>query len=211
MFPLRVLSAPPSGELFFVFGVRGVKLHQMTTRHPRMKDTRQRPNTTDEAYPAKVQAARAIHERARQFRGRFLNSIAVIDHEICQFLTEYFCKSDDKKRELFFTDIAARMSSEGRRVLLTNIVKQDYPEIWEEYKSLIQDLKQYQEFRNKLAHSMIDVSDAALARPLKDGIGFIQWKDAHPITEEEFNDWDARAATSYGILCDLKGMVQAGR
>jgi len=103
------------------------------------------------------------------------------------------------------------MSSEGRRVLLTNIVKQDYPEIWEEYKSLIQDLKQYQEFRNKLAHSMIDVSDAALARPLKDGIGFIQWKDAHPITEEEFNDWDARAATSYGILCDLKGMVQAGR
>jgi hypothetical protein len=183
----------------------------MTNRHPSTVDTRQRPNATEASYPAKVQAAKAIHERARQFRGRFLNSIAVIDHEICQFLTEYFCQNDDKKRELFFTDIAARMTSESRRVLLTNIVKQDYPETWGEYKSLIQDLKLYQEFRNKLSHSMIDVSDAALARPLKDGIGFIQWKDAQPITEEEFNDWDARAATSYGILSDLKRMLQSDR
>jgi hypothetical protein len=165
-------------------------------------------NQLDAAVRAKVRSASLIHEKARQFRGRFLNSMAVIDYELSAILTEYFCRNDDEKRELFSTDIVGRMTFGAKRALITEIVKKDYPRFWDENQSLIKDLEQFQTLRNKLAHSIVDVSESALARPLVDGIGFVQWKNSQPITEQEFDDWDARAATSYGILRDMKQMLQ---
>jgi hypothetical protein len=166
-----------------------------------------RDNQRDAATGAKIRAASLIHEKARQFRGRFLNSMAVIDYELSAILTEYFCRDDDEKRELFSTDIVGRMNFGAKRTLVTEITKKDYPLFWDENQSLIKDLEQYQSLRNKLAHSIVDVSAAALARPLEAGIGFVQWKDSQPITEQEFDDWDARAATSLGILRDIKRML----
>ena len=42
----------------------------------------------------KIRAAKLIHEKARYYRGRFLNSVACIEHDIAHILTEYFCTSD---------------------------------------------------------------------------------------------------------------------
>jgi hypothetical protein len=161
----------------------------------------------DDAFRAKVRNAQLIHEKARQFRGRFLNSMAVIEYELSAILVEYFCRADEEKRELFSTDVVGRMTFEAKRALVSVIVKGDYPRYFEENRALINDLQEFQALRNKLAHSVVDVSEAALARPLTDGIGFIQWKNAQPITEIEFNDWDARATTSYGLLRDIRQLL----
>jgi hypothetical protein len=158
-------------------------------------------------YRNKVRACQIIHERARQLRGGFLNSTAVIEHEIAAFLTSYFCTNDDVKRELFFAEVAAAMPLGKKRALLTAIIKQDYPRFWDEDGDPIRDLRELQGFRNKLAHSMIDVSEKALARPIKEGIGFIQWNNGEPITEAEFNNWDARAVTTYATIRDLRQML----
>ena len=77
--------------------------------------------------PEKFRAAERLHARAREFRGRFLNSVAVIEHDIAKLLTDYFCRDDPAKQELFFERIACRMSLEEKRSMLVAIVREDYP------------------------------------------------------------------------------------
>ena len=152
-------------------------------------------------------AAGRVHERARQIRGRFLNHIAVIEHDIASLLTSYFCTEDTSKQELFFTRVAGRMSLEEKRVLLTEIVKLDYPRYWEEHAEFLRDLQQLQTFRNKLAHSIVDVSESALARPIEKGVGFVQWQASSPITEQELDEWCARANMISSTLAGMKMLL----
>jgi len=161
----------------------------------------------DEVYRAKHQTAEQLHERARQFRGRFLNHMAVIERDIAVLLTRYFCTDDSSKQATFFDSIASAMSLNSKRSVLIEIVKKDYPRYWEEHSQFLLDLQRLQEFRNKLAHSVVDVSDAALARPLELGVGFVQWKAGAPITEQEFDDWVVRANMVLGTLDEIKMLL----
>ncbi len=118
---------------------------------------------------AKSIACEQIHERARYFRGKFLNSVAFIERDISLILTDYFCTSDGEKRKLFFTDIVngPRSSLRSNTNVLVKIVKNDYPGYWDEERATLKALDAIMEFRNKLAHSVVDVSEHALARPLE--------------------------------------------
>ena len=74
-------------------------------------------------------ACERIHERARYLRGSFLNSVACIERDIAIILTDYFCTSDEAKRQLFFTDVvnARSFSLNSKKEVLVSIVKKDYP------------------------------------------------------------------------------------
>lgn len=152
-------------------------------------------------------AAEKLHARAREYRGRFLNHIAVIERDIALLLTEYFCTTDTSKQELFFGRVACKMSLEEKRNLLIEILKVDYPGYWRENADFLKDIQELQMFRNKLAHSVLDVSNEALARPLEAGVGFIQWKNGSPIPEHELDDWCVRANMVSGALSDIKRLL----
>ena len=157
----------------------------------------------------KIQTAQLIHEKARYYRGRFLNSVACIEHDIAHILTEYFCTSDPGKRKIFYEDIVTRafFSLNKKKDILMRIVKADYLLYWEENREVLSAFQEILEFRNQLAHSRVDVSDEALARPIKEGIGFTDWKDGKPITEEEFNEWEVKASMIYSRLTDIKRLL----
>ena len=161
----------------------------------------------DDAYIQKRVAAEKLHEKARYLRGRFLNSVAVIESDIAAILTEYFCTIDGAKRELFYLKVAEKLSLQKKKEILIDIVKADYPRYWEENKEFLNSLQQIQEFRNKLAHSVLDVSDEALARPLEEGVGFVQWQKGSPITDEEFQDWEVKANVLLSTLSDIKQLL----
>jgi hypothetical protein len=161
----------------------------------------------DEKYLKKVAAAEKLHEKARYLRGRFLNSVAVIERDIAVILTEYFCTEDEKKRALFFSKVAERISLNKKKEILIDIVKSDYPRYWKENKDFLTDLQNIQEFRNKLAHSVIDVSEEALARPIAEGIGFVQWEKGKPITDREFEKWGVRANMVGTTLLEIKRLL----
>lgn len=161
----------------------------------------------NDEYRKKVRACEKIHEKARYLRGRFLNSVAVIERDIAMILTEYFCTEDEEKRDIFFTNVAGRLSLNLKKEILIEIVKKDYPRYWDEHGQFLRDLKNIQEFRNKLAHSVVDVSEMALARPLDIGVGFVQWKQGQPITDQEFEDWEVRANMIHSTLSDIKRLL----
>lgn len=161
----------------------------------------------DEAQQRKYQAVRKIHEKAREFRGGFLNSVAVIERNIAKILTEYFCTGDELKRELFFNKVAEKLSLEKKKQILIEIAKNDYPKYWDDNQKFLKDLQKIQEFRNKLAHSVVDVSEEAIGRPLDEGIGFIQWNKGEPVTEDELNDWEVEANMLSSTLTDIKRLL----
>lgn len=161
----------------------------------------------DDAYKKKVAAAKRLHERARYLRGGFLNSVAAIERDIAVILTGYFCTEDEEKRALFFTKVAEKLSLQRKKEILIDIVKNDYPRFWEEHKQFLMDLQNIQELRNKLAHSILDVSDEALSRPIDEGVGFVQWKKGEPITDAEFEDWEVRANMVSSTLSDIKDLL----
>ena len=148
----------------------------------------------DKARKQKMDVVHRLHEKARNLRGRFLNSVAVIEHDIAVILTEYFCTEDESKRELFFAKVVEKLSLQKKKEILIEIVKVDYPRYWEENKEFLNSLQLIQEFRNKLAHSILDVSDEALERPLKEGISFVQWRKGAPVTDDEFEEFELKTA-----------------
>ena len=152
-------------------------------------------------------SAERIHARAREYRGRFLNLVAVIERDIALLLTDYFCTSDPMKQELFFDRVACRMSLEEKRTLLLEIGKRDYPTLWQRHTEFLKDLQELQMFRNKLAHSVVDVSPDALERPIEHGVGFVQWKNGSPVTEQEMDDWCVRANMVCGTLTSIKSLL----
>jgi hypothetical protein len=160
-----------------------------------------------ENHRKRVIASSKIHEKARYIRGRFLNSVAVIEHKIALLLTEYFCRDDEEKRKLFFSNVAMTMSLNAKRDILIEIVKRDYPRYWDENGQFLITMRKIQEFRNKLAHSIVDVSEEALCRPLEEGIGFVQWKKGEPITDQEFEDWEVRTNMLSSTLNDIKMLL----
>ena len=157
----------------------------------------------------KIIACQRIHERARYFRGSFLNSVAVIEREIAIILTDYFCTSDEQKRKLFFTDVvnAHFFSLNSKKEVLVKIVKNDYPRYWNENVLILKTLDEIMRFRNKLAHSVVDVSELALARSPEEGIGFVEWKDGEPITEKDFQDWDVKTNMVLTCLLEIKRLL----
>ena len=62
-------------------------------------------------------------------------------------------------------------------------------------------------FRNKLAHSVVDVSDSALARPLEKGVGFVDWNAGDPITDEQFQEWEVKTNMGHSCLIDVKRLL----
>lgn len=161
----------------------------------------------DDNYIKKVTTARILHERARYLRGRFLNSVAVIERNIAVMLTQYFCEENDEKRALFFTKVAENLSLQRKKDILIEIIKKEHPCYWEKHQHFLQELRNIQEFRNKLAHSIVDVSDDALERPIEYGVGFVQWQNGVPITDSEFENWEVRLNMLNSTLSDIKHLL----
>ena len=151
-----------------------------------------------DTYRANKEVAQKIHERARYLRGRFLNHVAVIERDIVLILTDYFCGEDVSVR---FFSLRAKANA------LVKIVKNDYPWFWDENAAILADLDGIINFRNKLAHSVVDVSEQALARPIEEGIGFVEWKEGEPFTDARFQEWEVKANMVLSRLSDLKALL----
>lgn len=157
----------------------------------------------------KYEQCKKIHERARYLRGRFLNYVAVIERDIAVILTDYFCTICPDKREIFFKDVvtAPFFSLKCKKDVLIKIVKKDYPIYWDDKKNILNDFDEIIRFRNKLAHSIVDVSESALTRPVDQGIGFVDWEEGKPITEEQFQDWELKATAISSCLDGVKQLL----
>jgi len=158
----------------------------------------------------KQRAAEKIHELARQFRGRFLNSVAVIERDIVLILKEYSsrnCIPNEFKNTLHDAKSNNFTKFEKNIKALFEILKHDFDFYWNDYSYDLEHLDSIRRFRNKIAHSIIDVSDSALERPIEKGIGFVEWDKGVPMTEIQLNDWIVKANMVSSCLSDIKRLL----
>lgn len=161
--------------------------------------------THDEKYVA----SRAIHARAREMRGSFLNQVACIEQKMATLFLDYFCRDCPDKRKLFFDGIltASFFGLRAKKTILVRILKQDYPRYWEREKQNFKAFDDVTDFRNRLAHCILDVSEDALARPVADGVAFLDRDDCTPITDRDFNDYEVKANMLHSCLLDIERLL----
>ncbi len=157
---------------------------------------------------ARRSAAEKIHERAPCLRGRFLNLVAVIERELALILTDHFYSSDAEKGALFrLGRNRPFFTLRAKREVLPKMVKNDYPEYWDQNREVLKNLEDIAAFRNKRAHSIVDVSDPALARPIQEDAGFVDWEGGNPITDADFEDWEVKANMVLSCPSDVKRLL----
>ena len=127
---------------------------------------------------SRIAFAQLLHEHARQVRGRYLNSAAVLELEIARLITAYFCE-DSARRDFFFSEVATGQSLmfAAKIKLLTKILKRDFRLYLEGHPQLLIQLDAARKYRNDLAHATLDVSDASLNKTEVDGIGLVFFRD----------------------------------
>jgi hypothetical protein len=163
----------------------------------------------------KERVAEKYHEFARELRGRYLNSAAVLDTQLAEILTEYFCK-DDYRRDLFFSEIATGQQL-GFRVkieLLTKILKIDCKGYLNIHPELLKTLNRIKDYRNKLAHATIDVSDEALSKDKISGVGLVTYRKGKKvidfITFEEAEERQVEINMMFSNITDIKRLLSLG-
>jgi hypothetical protein len=155
--------------------------------------------------------ATKLHAYVRDWRGGVLNTVAVIEKDIAQIISHYFCK--EERRDVFFSEIATAefFSYRNKISILKEILQKDYAFFLEEHPDLTKELGEIGEFRNILAHATLDVTDNALRRNPKDGVGFVSFQDGERVvkvfTEGDFNDWNGRMGTVSSYIEDLKAIL----
>ncbi len=162
-------------------------------------------------YEEKIQSATRLHEYVRNWRGQLINSVSVMDLRLALVISKFFAK--EERFLLFFSEMATSqsMTFSKKREMLRIIFQHDPLLETDKDRNLLKELEAIGTFRNILAHSVLDVSDAALAKNPKDGVGFISYKGGQKkiisVTEADFNDWSGRIGTVAGLIGDTMRLM----
>ena len=139
--------------------------------------------------------ASSINESARDWRGRVLHHVAVMDRDIGKIIARYFCTPE--KENLFISDVVFKgfFGFRHKTNLLKTIIN-DMGLPIEKPKEFFKELNEIGEYRNKLAHATLDYSEQSLLRKPEDGISLVFYKNGEKQTElfdkKVRDDWDVR-------------------
>lgn len=159
-------------------------------------------------YSEKVRLAQILHEAARQLRGRILNTTAVIDTQLAEIISHYFCR-DEERRALFMSDVATSQffSLRMKEDILKKIIRAECRPYLDQNPGIFKEFVSIRLLRNDIAHAIIDVSDEALIRGPASAIGFVSFKDGkrhvRQITQAESEDFNGRTGSLLGNLGDI--------
>lgn len=62
-------------------------------------------------------------------------------------------------------------------------------------------------FRDMLAHSILDMNEDTISRPIEEGISFIEFQIGKPITDEEFEEWEIKVNMVSSDISSLKSLL----
>ena len=168
----------------------------------------------DEKEERKIAQAQRLHEVVRQIRGRLLNSVAVIDVDVSRLLAAYFCY-DDKRRDLALSEVFVRPLQLRHKVgLLKKVLEKDFSWYLEKNsQAMFKDLETLMKFRNRLAHSTVDVSDEALGKDPKEEVGFVFYSDGQrhvqKVTPQIVDDLQVKANMTHSRMIELGKILGA--
>jgi hypothetical protein len=154
-----------------------------------------------------------VHALASRIRGDFMGQAIGIDLLIVDILTQYF--TPDKERRMLLQSEVFSTSSFSKNInVLKAVVKYSFALFNENNPNVLSELDELRNFRNKLAHALLDLSDGWMAQGHTDRIRLTSFKRGKPehsiVTIEESNKALGKASVVLMGLVKLQAMVVAG-
>jgi len=119
-----------------------------------------------------------LFELAKQIRAPFLEQAIYIEGLVEDIISRHFCPDEDRFN-LFFSLIINRtdLTFSSKIDILERLIRLRYADLLDKYPKLIDELTKLRKFRNRIAHAILDSSDAFLAKKFTDRIQLIYYED----------------------------------
>lgn len=113
----------------------------------------------------------ALYQKDNSLRGAYLVQAIVIEGIIGDIIALSLCPNEDS-RSLFTSLILnyREFTFDGKLKILKRLMESKYPTIFDKHKDIFEKIDKVRQFRNKLAHCMLDTSDEFLAKNYTDRI-----------------------------------------
>jgi hypothetical protein len=92
-----------------------------------------------------------------KYRGKVIDITIFLEMVLAQILSKYFTQ-DEEKESVLNSFVFDRMQLSSKFNLLKKILKTNHIKIWEKYDTDIKEIGELIDFRNNLAHSMLDTT-----------------------------------------------------
>jgi len=128
-----------------------------------------------------------LFSQSSKFRGKAIDIAIMLEAMLVEFLGKYFCKEDKKKNTLLKSVILDRQNFSSKITWIKKILKIEHTEIYKKYESDLKEISRLIDFRNNLAHSILDSGEEFLneikKNPLPERIRITYYKDDDMKTE----------------------------
>jgi len=160
-----------------------------------------------------------LFSQSAKFRGKVIDITVFMEMVIAQILSKYFT-ANERKESLLNSFVFDRMQLSVKFNLIKKIVKVSHPKLWKKYQRDLKEIESLIEFRNNLAHSMLDSSEdyiTSLLEKTKDialggkgnieeiQVGFYKNGDFkyEEITQRQIDEYYTKCSKKIGILQQL--------
>jgi len=119
-----------------------------------------------------------VEEKSIDVRGRFLAQAIRIESVIEDIISCHFCPDEDKSRlfrSLIMNNTDFTFSSKIK--ILEKLLKKYYADLFDRYPKIINDANKIRRFRNKIAHTDLDLSQKVWAERRSDRIRLVYYED----------------------------------
>lgn len=109
-------------------------------------------------------AMQFLFSESAKYRGRVIDITIFLEMALAITLSKYFSEQNQKKESLLNAYIFDRMPLGQKLTLLKNILKDAHPELSSKYSKDLSEISRLIEFRNNIAHSMLNSTPAYLSK-----------------------------------------------
>jgi hypothetical protein len=110
------------------------------------------------------------------WRGAYLNGITHLEKLFDDYLSKYFCDTEERRNDLKGLILCEKVSLNDKRFVFDFLLKKKNPEVIKKYPEITKDLIAAIESRNVIAHYLLDTSEDGVKQFFEDGrIGFARF------------------------------------
>jgi len=131
----------------------------------------------------------AMSDKSILWRGTFLEKITFLERTFDWYLATYFCNTEEKAGELIHLIISNdRITYESKRQVLLVLINKHEPTFKAQFPKYAKELQEINEFRNILAHYMLDTTPDGVTKfvdtgnlrymKFKNDISFLEYSDS---------------------------------
>ncbi len=164
-----------------------------------------------------------LFSQSAKYRGKVIDITIILEMLLAQILSKYFT-NDEEKEITINSFVFDRMQLSSKFNLLKKILKIKHIKVWKKYQKDLKEIGELIEFRNNLAHSVLDSSEVYIESLKEKGInlaktnkgdleeiqiGYLQDEDYkyEKITKKQVDDFYSNCYAKIELLEDIANEI----